>query len=107
MMLADGKLEPEELASFKSLCASAFGLSEQDIPEVIEYLRDYGYETTVDDAAAMFRGRSMERRKELLLHLLAIAKSDNHLDASEADLIRRTAAILELTPQDLAKMRKG
>lgn len=105
MMLADGDLKETELAAFKRMCAGSFGLHEDDIPGVLQYLKDFGYETSAWDAAAMFRSYSLERKRELLLHLLAIAKSDGHLDRSEAELIRRTASVLGLTAQQVGEMR--
>ena len=102
MMFADGKLRPEELEIFKSICVSAFGLSNEDIFEVIQYLKDFGYETSSWDAASMFSEIDVERKRELLVHMLKVAKSDNELHTSEAELIRRTAEILGLTPDDIA-----
>lgn len=92
---------------FKRLCKEAFGLEEQDIPGVLEYLKDFGYETTSWDAASMFADHDIERKKALLVHLLTIAKADNHLDLSEEELIRRTAEVLGLTAQDIADSRKS
>ena len=102
MIFADGELKPEELDAFKRICASAFNLNEDDIPGVLQYLKDFGYETTAWDAAAMFAEHDRERKKALLLHLLRIAKSDGHLDRSEAELIRKTAGVLGLTAEDIA-----
>ena len=102
MIFADGELKPEELGAFKRICASAFNLNEDDIPGVLQYLKDFGYETTAWDAAAMFAEHDRERKKALLLHLLRIAKSDGHLDRSEAELIRKTAGVLGLTAEDIA-----
>ena len=102
MIFADGELKPEELDAFKRICASAFNLNEEDIPGVLQYLKDFGYETTAWDAAAMFADHDPERKKALLLHLLRIAKSGGHLDKSEAELIRKTAGALGLSAEDIA-----
>lgn len=102
MIFADGELKPQELDAFKRICASAFNLKEEDIPGVLQYLKDFGYETTAWDAAAMFAEHDTERKKALLLHLLRIAKSDGHLDKSEAELIRKTAGALGLSAEDIA-----
>lgn len=101
MMFADGELKPQEMEMFKRLCKEAFGLREEDIPGILEYLKEFGYETTAWDAAQMFRERTTERKKELLVHLLNIAKADDNLDISEAELIRKTADVLGLTAEDI------
>ena len=101
MMFADGELQPTELTAFRKLCTEVFNLDEEDIPGVLEYLKEFGYETTSWDAASMFVGHDIERKKALLVHLLNIAKADNHLDLGEIELIRRTTKILGLTAEDL------
>lgn len=101
MMFADGELRPEEMQNFKRICRTAFDIPEEDIPEVIEYLQSYGYETTAADAAAMFEELDPERKRALLVHMLSIAKSDDELHGNEAELIRRTAEILGLAAEDI------
>lgn len=103
MMFADGELRPQEMDIFKRLCTEAFGLNEEDIPGILVYLKDFGYETTAWDAASMFADHDIERKKSLLMHLLTIAKADNHLDLSETELIKRTAKVLGLTAEDIAQ----
>lgn len=105
MMMADGELRAAELENFKRICQAAFGIPQEDVPQVMQYLKDFGYSTTAADAASMFAGFEPERKQALLLHMLAIAKSDDQLDVSEADLIRRTAAILGLTAGDIAAVQ--
>ena len=107
MMFADGELRPAEMAAFKKMCVEGFGLDERDIPGVLEYLKDFGYETTAWDAASMFAKYDVERKKTLLLHLLNVAKADNHLDISEAELIRKTAKILGLSAEDIGASGKA
>ncbi len=101
MIYADGELNPEETKAFNTMCQSVFGLDEADIPGVLQYLKDFGYETSTWDAASMFKSYSIERKKELLVHLLQIAKADHNVDASEAELIRKTAHILGMTPEQI------
>lgn len=106
MMFADGELKEAELEVFKRICAG-FGLAERDVPEILKYLRDFGYETSAFDAASMFRELDDSRKQELLVALLQMAKADSHLDKSEEELIRKTAAILDLSAADISRMRKG
>lgn len=101
MIFADGELKPGELDQFKQICRVAFGIPEEDVPGVLKYLQEYGYETTTEDAASMFKNLSAERKKALLLHLLSVAKSDAELHEGEIDMIRRTAGILGISPSDL------
>ncbi|MBL1404814.1 MAG: hypothetical protein COC17_01165 [Hyphomicrobiales bacterium] len=101
MMFADGELKEQEKEVFKRLCISTFGIEEKDIPEVIQYLKDFGYETSSWDAAAMFAELPIERKRTLLVHMLEIAKSDDELHRNEVELIRRTAQNLGLTADDI------
>jgi uncharacterized tellurite resistance protein B-like protein len=101
VIFADGKLSPGEMEAFKKLCREAFALDEEDIPQVLEYLKDFGYETTAWDAAQMFKSHPPGRKRALLLHMLEIAKADNDLDASEAELIRKTAQVLGMTAEEI------
>jgi uncharacterized tellurite resistance protein B-like protein len=107
MMFADGELKPEEIGNFKRICKTAFDIPEKDVPEVLQYLKDYGYETTASDAAAMFEELPIERKKALLVHMLSIAKSDDELHVDEAELIRRTALNLGLSSDDIRAARSG
>ena len=107
MMFADGELKPEEMERFKRLCRTAFDIPEADVPQVIQYLRDYGYETTAADAAAMFAELEPERKRSLLVHMLSIAKADDELHEDEAELIRRTATALGLDADDIRKAREA
>ncbi|MEM9331710.1 MAG: TerB family tellurite resistance protein [Pseudomonadota bacterium] len=104
MIFADGKLKPQELHDFKQICKIAFDIPEEDVPDVLKYLQEFGYETTTEDAAAMFQNLDIERKKALLVHMLSIAKSDKEIHQGEADLIRRTAALLGLNAEDFAHL---
>ena len=106
MMFADGELRAQELENFKRICKIAFNIPEGDVLQVVQYLREIGYETTAEDAAAMFEGLDAERKRTLLLHMLSIAKSDNDLHEDEVELIRRTASVLGLSAQDISNLGK-
>ena len=107
MMFADGELKPAEIGNFKRICKTAFDIPEEDIPEVLQYLRDFGYETTAADAAAMFSELDSERKRALLIHMLSIAKSDNELHVDEAELIKRTAGALGMTAAEIRAAREA
>lgn len=105
MMFADGELKREEMEEFQKICTASFGLAAEDIPQVIQYLKDFGYETNSWDAASMFQELDVERKRVLLLHMLEIAKSDHQLHTSETELIKRTAKNLGLSQQDLIQLK--
>ncbi len=107
MMFADGELKDEEFDNFERLCGAAFGIPPEDVPEVLKYLREFGYEITAAKAAEMFTEMPGERKRALLLHMLSIAKADNELDAQEAELIRRTAKTLGMNVSDIRTVQEG
>ncbi|MGI9349996.1 MAG: TerB family tellurite resistance protein [Rhizobiaceae bacterium] len=106
MIFADGQLRPEELHDFKQICKIAFNIPEEDVADVLKYLQEFGYETTVEDAAAMFDKLDMDRKKALLVHMLSIAKSDQYVHEREAILIRRTAEVLGLNAADFEQLQQ-
>jgi uncharacterized tellurite resistance protein B-like protein len=105
MMFADGRIAKRELTNFKRICQTAFNIPEGDVADVITYLKETGYETTAEDAAAMFKELDIERRRGLLLHMLSIARSDEELSTDEIGLLRKTAKTLGMTAEDLAKLQ--
>ncbi len=100
MMFADGEMKADELEKFKEICATRCGIPEDDIPEVVKYLAEFGYETSAEDAAGMFSGMDVERRRAILRRMVRIAHSDDELDPQESLLIQKTADSLGLTMMD-------
>ena len=68
-MFADGKMASEEINMFKMFCSTIFHIPEEDVPDVIRFLKEYGYETSGEQAAAMFADFPENRRRELLVHI--------------------------------------
>ena len=101
MILADGEISAEELAMLRRICSDAFGISEEGVEAVIEYLNDFGYETTSANALSLFRDLDHERRRLLARHMAEIAKADHQLAESEVRLLRRTLDVLALQPADV------
>ena len=101
--LADGKTDKTEYAAILGIAANDFGISPDEFGEVAEYLKDFGYETTSKQAALAFADVPFDRKVQLLRHLLVIANADNDLDPQEANLIRKTADLLGVTPEELHK----
>ena len=100
VVMADGKATADEIAKLREICASAFGIGEEAMDGVGEYLRDVGYETTIQQAADMFAELGQERRKLLIEHMVQIAEADHDASANELGLIRSVAAKLgfEIAP---------
>ncbi len=102
-ILADGKVDDKEMATFRRICHEAFGIGEDSIDGVIEFLNDFGYETSGIQAVDLFRELDMERRKLLARNMAAIAKADTQLAEQEIRLLKRTLEILEVDPNDLVQ----
>lgn len=103
MILADGRVDERELATFRRICAEAFNIGTDSLDEVIEYLHDFGYETSGPQALAMFQALPEERKRQLARHLADIARADAELHKQELKLLKRTMEILRMEPADLAR----
>ena len=103
MILADGVVQESEMAAFRRICRDAFGISEESLDGVVEYLNDFGYETSGAQAIEMFRELDPERRKLLARHMAEIAKADSQLAENEVRLLRRTMELLGISPVDVVK----
>lgn len=107
MMFIDGELNGPELELFQQYCHSVFDIPEQDVPEVIKFLREYGYETSGEQAAAIFSEMPGERKAELLGKLITMARADNVLHEKEVDLIARVSRVLGYTPEQVNQIVAG
>lgn len=94
MMFADGELSPSELSLFKGLCKHTFNIPEDDVPEVIKFLKTYGYETSGVQAASTFAEMPEDRKKEILGHLVSMARADSKVHENEILMITKVAAAL-------------
>lgn len=103
MILADGSVSDSEMEVFRRICRESFGIAEESIDSVIEYLNEFGYETNGSQAIALFRDLDVERRKLLARHMAEIAKADHHLAENEVRLLRRTLDLLDVSPVDLVQ----
>jgi uncharacterized tellurite resistance protein B-like protein len=103
MILADGQVSDSEMQVFRRICREAFGIADESIDGVIEYLNDFGYETSGAQAIGMFRELDIERRKQLARHMAEIAKADRQLAENEVRLLRRTLDLLGISPVDVVK----
>jgi uncharacterized tellurite resistance protein B-like protein len=103
MILADGQVSEAEMQVFRRICSESFGISDESMEGVIEYLNDFGYETNGAQAIEMFRELDVERRKLLALHMADIAKADRDLSENEVRLLRRTLDLLGISPVDVVR----
>jgi uncharacterized tellurite resistance protein B-like protein len=94
VMLADGTVKDEEQAAFERICQSAFGIEAEDLDQVTEYLRNFGYETTGTQAIEMFADVPPERRAALIDHMRDIANADSQFSPDERQLIDKVAGML-------------
>lgn len=101
MILADGEVDEHEMAAFRRICREAFGIGDESMDGVVQYLNDFGYETNGAQALAMFRGLRLERRQALARHMADIAKADRQLAAQEVKLLKRILDVLELEARDV------
>ena len=80
-----------EMAPSAASASEAFGIPEDSIDGVIEYLNEFGYETNGSQAIAMFRDLDVERRKLLARHMADIAKADLQLAEKKCGCCKRIA----------------
>ena len=107
MILADGVVQESEMEAFRRICREAFGISEKSIDGIVEYLNDFGYETSGKHAIALFQEMDIERRRLLARHMADIAKADSQLAENEIRLLRRTLDMLGISPVDVVKPAGG
>ncbi|MEQ1950522.1 TerB family tellurite resistance protein [Mesorhizobium yinganensis] len=103
MILADGEVSDSEIKTFRRICRDAFGIGEESIDGVVEFLNDFGYETSGQQALALFQDLDIDRRKLLARHMADIAKADSRLAEKEVRLLRRTLEVLGLSPVDVVR----
>ncbi|MET0598994.1 MAG: TerB family tellurite resistance protein [Mesorhizobium sp.] len=102
MILADGKVDDSEMVAFRRICRESFGIEEDSVDGVVDYLNDFGYETTGIQAVELFRDLSAERRVALARHMAEIARADTELSVQEVRLLKRTLELLGLDPGEPA-----
>ncbi len=106
MILADGTVRQRELDTFRDICSSAFGIGEESFRGIINYLQDFGYETTAPQALETFRSLPLERRHQLVRHLAEIAKADQNVSAHEMKLLKRTVEFLNVDAREALRQEE-
>lgn len=96
MSFADGSVNPPEAAAFKSILGRELGLDADDAHEVLQFIDDFGYETSSAQAAEMLAGLSDERKREVMAHLAEMARADGSVTEAEKALFHATAKRLGL-----------
>ncbi|QKV17399.1 TerB family tellurite resistance protein [Oricola thermophila] len=103
VILADGAVEQSELDTFKRICRDGFGLDPDAMEGVYRYLQDFAYETSAEQAAAVFKNFPQERRQALLDHMIAIVQADKEIDIREERFLTRVADMLGFDIKQVSK----
>lgn len=106
MILADGEVSEAELDTLRRICHDSFGIDEADLDDVVDYLRNYGYETTVAQSLAVFRRLDHDRKQQLARHMAEIAKADRNLGKQEMQLLARALKLLEIEPSEIVNPQR-
>lgn len=101
IIYADGKFGHGETAAFVKIAQQQFEIPISALPDVIRYLGDYGYETTIGQAATLFSELAPERRVSLIRNLMTIATADDYINENDVAFIERITAILGISPQQV------
>ncbi|MEM7302999.1 MAG: TerB family tellurite resistance protein [Pseudomonadota bacterium] len=107
LLFADGVLKPAETRYFQQLCVAAFNIPEDEFAEVMQFVRNFGYETSAEQAAAVFEEMPLLHKRRILVRMLSVAKADNELHQTELDMIRRTASLLGVSAEELLAAREA
>lgn len=91
MSFANKSVEPAEADAFVSICTRILGLNGDELTDILKYLQDFGYETTDAQAADMLAGLDEARKREILDHMVMVAKADGEIDPRERRLLEATA----------------
>jgi uncharacterized tellurite resistance protein B-like protein len=91
MSFADKSVNPAEADAFAAICTRMLGLDADELGKILQYINDFGYETTNQQAAEMLAGLSEARKREILDHLAIVAKADGAIDERERRLLEATA----------------
>lgn len=106
LVAIDAPDEAGEIAAFRAIVGQAFGIGDDDMAEVVQYLKDFGYETNAYQAAMVFFEMPPERKTALLQHLMTIAEADGRIDPREEKFIRRVASVMGISAEGL-KVQAG
>ncbi|WP_420410216.1 TerB family tellurite resistance protein [Hoeflea sp.] len=91
MSFADKSVNPAEADAFAAICTKMLGLDGDELGKILQYINDFGYETTNQQAAGMLAGLDETRKRQILDHLAIVAKADGEIDERERRLLEATA----------------
>ncbi len=103
-MFADGKMDEQEITAFQSLCSTVFEIPADDVPDVIRFLKDFGYETSSEQSAAIFADMEMDRKRELLSRLKMMAMADAIFHEKEREMLTRVATVLGISQAEIGEL---
>lgn len=101
LVFVDGEKHQAEMNALLQIMHDEFEIMPDELPEVGEYLKTFAYETSNEQAAAMFRELAPERRQALIRHLVTIARADSEIHPAETSLIARVVVQLDVNHDEL------
>lgn len=107
VMVIDGDLDEQELASISQTLCQILSLSSEQVDELISLSRD-----EVAEATSLYQFTreinthfSTEQKMNLLTAMWRVAFADGHLDKHEEGIIRRVADLLHILHSDYIRCK--
>ena len=107
VMVIDGDLDEQELASISQTLCQILSLSSEQVDELISLSRD-----EVAEATSLYQSTreinthfSTEQKMNLLTAMWRVAFADGHLDKHEEGIIRRVADLLHILHSDYIRCK--
>lgn len=107
VMVIDGDLDEQELASISQTLCQIMSLSSEQVDELISLSRD-----EVAEATSLYQFTreinthfSTEQKMNLLTAMWRVAFADGHLDKHEEGIIRRVADLLHILHSDYIRCK--
>ena len=107
VMVIDGNLDIEELASISQTLCNILGLSAEMVEELLRLSRE-----EVADATSLYQFTreinthfSADQKTKLLTAMWRVAFADGHLDKHEEGIIRRVADLLHILHSDYIRCK--
>jgi len=71
------------------------------VPDVIRYLKDFGYETSSEQSAAIFSEMPVDRKKQLMSRLMMMAMADATFHDKEREMLSRVGGVLGFSQTEI------
>ena len=100
VMVIDGNLDEQELASISQTLCQILELSSDQVDELILLSRD-----EVSEATSLYQFTREDQKMKLLTAMWRVAYADGHLDKHEEGIIRRVADLLHILHSDYIRCK--